>query len=104
METSSWIAIYLPLFVVFVIIIPAQRRIIHVVKLLKKRRGIKNVSNELIKNCIGKVCTISTGALGSNHNKVKIIEVVDNWIKVESKGKVDLINSDFIQNIKVLSQ
>lgn len=61
------------------------------------------MSNELIKSCIGKVCNISTGSMGINFSKVKVIQVVDNWIKVEGRRKVDLINIDFVQNIKVLS-
>ncbi|MCG8482460.1 MAG: hypothetical protein MJA31_04055 [Clostridia bacterium] len=101
MEPGVWIAIYLPIFVLFFVILPSQKRTI-LFKKKRKRRGVA-MSNELIKDCIGKVCNISTGSLGSNFTKVKIIEVVDNWIKVEGKGKVDLINTDFIQNIKILS-
>ena len=103
MESSSWIAIYLPIFVVLVIIIPALRRNIYVTGLLRKKRGERKVSNELIKRCVGKTCTISTGTLGSSYSKVKVIEVIDNWIIVESKGRENLINSDYIQNIKILS-
>lgn len=102
MDSSSWIAIYLPIFVVLVIIIPEQRRNVYFSRKLRNKRGERKVSNELIKSCIGKNCTISTGTLGSNYNKVKVIEVIDNWIKVESKGRENLINSDFIQNIKIL--
>lgn len=102
MDSSSWIAIYLPIFVVLVIVIPAHRRNIYLTGIVKRKRGEKKVSNELIKNCIGKTCTISTGTLGSSYYKVKVIEVIDNWIKVDVKGKESLINSDYIQNIKIL--
>ncbi len=103
MESSSWIAIYLPIFIVLFILIPAQRWNIFITGKLRKKRGERKVSNELIKNCVGKTCTISTGSLGSYYNKVMIVEVIDNWIKVESKGIENLINSDYIQNIKILS-
>jgi len=68
----------------------------------KKRREV-NMSNELINSCVGKICTISTGSLGSTYNKVLVKEVKDNWLKVDSKGKESLINSDYIQNIKIVS-
>lgn len=60
------------------------------------------MSNELIKACIGKECLISTGSLGSSYNKVVIKEVVDNWVQIEKKGKIDLINIDYVQSIKIL--
>lgn len=103
MEPSSWIAIYLPIFIVFVIIIPTQRRNIYITGLLRKKRGERKVSNELIQSCVGKTCTISTGTLGSSYTKVMVVEVKENWIKVKSKGRENLINSDYIQNIKILS-
>ena len=103
MDSSSWIAIYLPIFLVLVIIIPAQRRNIYITGKIRKKRGVRKVSNELIKSCIGKTCSISTGTLGSSYNKVKVIEVIDNWIRIDSKGRENLINSDYIQNIKILS-
>lgn len=60
------------------------------------------MSNELIKSCIGKQCVISAGSLGAAYNKVTILEVVENWIKIEKKGKVDIINADYIQSIKIV--
>lgn len=70
---------------------------------LRNQRGERKVSNQLIMSCIGKVCTISTGSFGSSYSKVKVLEVVDNWIRIESKGREDLINSDYIQHIKILN-
>jgi len=104
LQPAVWIAIYLPIFTMLFILIPSQQRKIYVARKYKKRRGAIKLSNELIKNCLGKECNISTGSLGSSFNKVKIVEVIDNWIKVESKGKEDLINVDFIQSIKILPE
>ncbi|WP_293659332.1 DUF6897 domain-containing protein [Anaeromicrobium sp.] len=101
MNPAIWISIYLPMFVVLFILIPSEHRIITAKIKQKKKRGVK-MSNDLIKSYIGKVCNISSGSFGPKFQKVKIIEVVDNWIKVEGKGKIDLINIDFIQNIKIL--
>ena len=102
MPTTVWIAIYLLIIMMFIIILPQNKRII-LSQRLRKRKGLKKMSNELIKSYIGKVCNITTGSLGPSFVKVTIVEVVDNWIKVESKGKTDLINADFIQNIKIKS-
>lgn len=88
----------------FVIIIPARQRMILLLNKLRKQRGERKVSNQLIQSCIGKICTITTGSFGSSYNKVKIVEVIDNWIRIESKGKQDLINSDYVQCIKIISQ
>lgn len=102
MDASLWIVIYLPIFVLFFILIPSEQRNIAVFKKINKKRGKISMSNELIKKYVGKVCRISSGTLGSTYNEVKIISVVDNWVEVEKKGKIDLINIDYIQNIKIL--
>jgi hypothetical protein len=101
MNSGTFIAIYLPIFIVFFIIIPNSKRFNFMVRKLKKRRGENKMSNELIKSCIGKICTISTGMSGSSYSKVVILEVVDNWLKVEGKAKTNIINTDYIQNIKI---
>ena len=101
MSTGTYIAIYLPIFIVVFVMLPTNSRNMFVVRKLKKRRGERVMSNELIKSCIGKICTISTGSLGASYNKVEIMEVADNWIKVQGKGKTDIVNIDFIQNIKI---
>lgn len=55
---------------------------------------------ELIKEFIGKVCTIVlfNDTFGVQR---KIIAVEDNWIKLEEKNKVRLINGDMIRNISI---
>ena len=55
---------------------------------------------ELMKEFIGKVCTIvlfneSFGVQG------KIVAVEENWIKVEEKNRVRLINGDMIRDISI---
>ena len=55
---------------------------------------------ELMKEFIGKMCTIilfneSFGVQG------KILEVEGNWIKVEEKNKIRLINGDMIRDISM---
>lgn len=58
---------------------------------------------ELMKEFIGKVCSIilfnaSFGVTG------KIIGVEENWIKVQTKKDIQLINGDMIQNISILPE
>lgn len=62
------------------------------------------MTNEMIKSFIGKVCNIYCGSFGQNYHKVTISEVVDNWINIDNKGQIDLINADYIQSIKILPQ
>lgn len=102
MDAGVWIAIYLPLFVIFFVVYPNNAKKIKLIRQLKKRKGVKVMSNELIGDLVGKEVLITTGSLGSSYNKVTVVEVVDNWIKVEKKGKTDLINIDFVQGIKIL--
>lgn len=56
---------------------------------------------ELIKEFIGKVCSISLfnesfGITG------KIVGLEGNWIKVEEKGTSRLVNGDMIRDIKLM--
>ena len=58
---------------------------------------------ELLKEFMGKVCAImmfneSFGVTG------KIVEVEDNWIKVEEKNGTRLINGDMIRDIKMMPE
>lgn len=67
-----------------------------------KRKGrIRKMPTELIKEFIGKVCSISLfnesfGITG------KIVALEDNWIKVEEKGTIRLVNGDMIRDIKLM--
>ncbi len=67
---------------------------------IKKRKGVITMTNEIIKKYIGLNCKISTGSYGSNVVGT-ILEVNENWIEVETKRGKELINADFVQNIKV---
>lgn len=101
MNSSTWIAIYMPLFILFFVIIPQQREMERAVLLkIKKRKGVITMTNEVIKKYIGMNCKISTGSFGTNVVG-KIIDVNENWLEVETKKGKELINADFVQNIKV---
>ncbi len=56
---------------------------------------------ELIKEFMGKVCSISLfnesfGITG------RIVAMEDNWIKVEEKNSIRLVNGDMIRDIKLM--
>ncbi len=58
---------------------------------------------ELIKEFIGKVCTVSLfndsfGVTG------KIVSVEGNWLKVEEKNGSRIINGDMIRDIKIMPE
>jgi len=99
--SSSWIAIYVPLFIIFFIVLPQQREMQKSIILkIRKRKELIIMTNEVIKKYIGKTCKISTGSFGTNVI-VKIIDVNENWIEVETKKGNELINADYIQSIKI---
>jgi len=61
------------------------------------------MTNEVIKKNIGKNCRISTGSFGTNVIG-KIIDVNENWIEIETKKGIELINAEFVQSIKIDKQ
>jgi hypothetical protein len=71
-----------------------------IIKKNKKRKGVISMTNEVIKKYVGRNCKISTGSLGTNVQG-KIIDVNENWIEVETKKGIEIINAEFIQSIKV---
>ncbi|HZK55604.1 MAG TPA: hypothetical protein VFC84_15655 [Desulfosporosinus sp.] len=102
MDTSSMIAIYLPILVVFLIILPQQRAVEKLVLLkIRKRKGVVVMTSELVNKYIGKKCHINSGTFGTNVKGV-IIDVKENWLEVETKQGNQLINADFIQSIKII--
>ncbi|CAH2213250.1 conserved protein of unknown function [Tepidibacter aestuarii] len=104
MNISVWIAIYMPIFILLFVILPQQRMIIRaLISKLKKSKGVIIMTNELVKKYLGKNCHISTGTFGVNVVG-KIINISENWIEIETKKGNELINSEFIQNIKLKSK
>ena len=102
LNSSTWIAIYMPLFVLFFVIAPREleNKKAMFLKKIKKIKEIITMTNEMIKKYLGKTCKISTGSFGTNLVG-KIIYVNENWLEVETKKCKELINADFVQSIKV---
>ena len=97
MEPAVWIAIYLPIFILLFDTIPRQR---HAALTAIKRRRKKEMNTELIQTYAGKYCTVSSGSFGSSV-KGKILRVAENWIEIETRSGVQLVNADFVTLIRI---
>ena len=106
METSTWVAIYLPLLIVLITSLEqfqVQRLIVRRRMQVRKKgdKGTRTMNNELLKSAVGKNCRISTGSYGSTIVG-RVTEVNDNWVSVETRKGTELVNAEFIQNIRIL--
>ncbi len=99
MNPSIWISIYTPLIIMIISHIQRKKQLLVLIQKRRKRGTL--MSNEILLTCLNKTCTIYTGSLGKTYTKVVVISVVDNWLKIEKNGMQELINSDYIQNIKI---
>jgi len=90
----------MPLFILFFIILPQQREMQKTIIKKIKKKGDIIMTNDVVKKYIGKNCRISTGSFGTNVAG-KIIGVNENWIEVETKKGVEIINAEFVQSIKI---
>lgn len=97
MNSSSIIAV----FIIFVIILPQQHNMLNMAaQKLRMRKELSIMTNEIIKRYTGIKCKLSTGSFGTTVSG-KIIEVNENWIEVETKNGIELINAEFVQSIKI---
>lgn len=96
MDTGTAIAIWMPIIVIFLIILPQQARIKMIAKhKITKRRNL-TMNHDLVKGYIGKNCTISTGSFGANVTGI-IKQVQEGWMEVEDKkGKKYLLNLEYV--------
>jgi len=101
MSFGTWIAIYIPLFVLFFVLIP-QQNLMHAqaYKMIVKRRRSRMLDHKLIKKYIGRECKITTGSYGTTTSG-KVLDVKENWIEIETRKGIELMNAEFVQNIKV---
>jgi len=91
----------MPIFIMFFLIIPQQNEMKKFIILkINRRKREKIMNNELISKYISKDCKISTGSYGTTVVG-KIISINENWLEVETKKGIELINAEFIQSIKV---
>ena len=73
-------------------------------KVKQKRKGEKRkMPKEMMQEFMGKVCSISL--FNDSFWMVgKIVAVEDNWIKVENKKEVRILNGDMVQSITLMPE
>ena len=81
------------LIIIFIILYIMLSRKELYLEILNKKRRKRKMPQELMKEFIGKVCSImlfnnSFGVQG------RIVAVEENWIKVDEKNKIRIINGD----------
>lgn len=59
---------------------------------------------DLIQEFVGKVCLIMIYGEDLSNVTGKIVAVEDNWIKVEGKKDIQLINGDMIKRISIMPE
>lgn len=99
MNPTLLIAIFLPLFVIFITRQTNKKKILAIKQRLKsKAKGEKRQMNEMIKKFIGKECLIYTfdsQVIGT------IKEVTDGAVMIENNsGGVEALNLDFIVRVR----
>ena len=101
MNITTWIAIYLPMFIIFFIILP-QGYVMQMRTAVKRKKkvGIIRMTNEILKSYVGKICKISGGSYGVNV-KGRIVDVNENWIVVQTSRGDKIVNAEFVQSIRI---
>ncbi len=99
-----WIAVWLPLLFLLLFLPDRRRRQWITLHLQKKRKGgRRKMPTELLQEFLGKMCTVmmfnSTFAVNG-----RIVAVEGNWLKVEEKNTVRLINGDMVQDIALMPE
>ena len=88
---------YVIIVLVLILLFRNKKRILTVLKIKRKRRGIKMTS--VIEKFIGKDCYINLGSGGSADGVVK--SVADGWLEIENKdGELQAVNVDYISRIR----
>ncbi len=98
--TAYW-SMIMAAIVIMLIIIPARNKFIYD-RILRKKRGRKTkVTIDMITDLVGKD-VIVTCFNESFARQCTIIAVEENWIKVEDKKKISIINADMIRDITII--
>ena len=95
-------SIYVVILILF-IVIPTinNKNYMMLINFYKKRGRKAKMTENLLKEFMGKVCSIGLFSVG--YSVVgKIVSLENNWIKIEEKGSIRVINGDMIKDIKLL--
>lgn len=96
---SAYIPIISLLIIVFIVL--RDNRSKNIRRIIRKRRkkGFRDMS-EVFNRYIGKDCVVYLSNTSSNILECKVTSVSDNWLTVESRDGVEIINVDYIIRIK----
>ncbi len=98
--TAYW-SMIMAAIVIMLIIIPARNKFIYD-RILRKKSGRKTkVTIDMITDLVGKDVVV-TCFNESFARQCTIIAVEENWIKVEDKKKISIINADMIRDITIM--
>jgi preprotein translocase subunit YajC len=100
LSTGLYYIAFFPIFILLLVIIPQQKRMISKIK-IKRKRGGSILTNELIQKYMGKNCMVSTGNFGGCAMG-EITAVADKWIEVNTNKGSRLVNADFVTKITPL--
>ncbi len=94
-----FVVVTIIIFILFYSQVYKRKQILILKRERKRRKGLSKMTNEIIEKFIEKKCKISSGSWVDTSTG-KIISVNENWIEIETKKGRELINADFITNIK----
>ncbi len=96
---SAYIPIIFLWIIIFIVLRENKSRNIR--RIIKKRKKRGNLDmNDVFGRYIGKDCVIYLSNSSSNVMECKVTGVSDNWLTVESRDGVEIINVDYIIRIK----
>lgn len=74
-------------------------------RILRRKQGRnRKMPTELMKEFLGNVCAITLFNEAFRASPGRIAAVEDNWVKVEEKNRVRLVNGDMIRDIAILPE
>ncbi|MCQ2587527.1 MAG: hypothetical protein MJ174_05365 [Treponema sp.] len=101
MSYSGFIGAYVAIFLVLFLSAAQRRRIFRKNRRQAKKGVKKTMPVEMIKEFIGKTVSIYVeGELGGFQGKILSME--GNWLKVEEKKHIRLVNGDMITQIRAI--
>lgn len=103
MEPVSFVPFFLIFINISALIVRQRKRRRRIATLHNMmRKGVFKMAIEAFKRNIGRKCQITT--MIERRVKGSIIGVEGNWIEIETKGKTEYINADFIERFRILSE
>lgn len=94
-SSTYWIGLFV--LIICCVVIPQRKFLLAMIR-RKRKEGKGKMPNELLREFLGKDCSISLfHEIAAVQGKILAVE--ENWIKVEEKKRIRLINGDMIRDI-----